>query len=219
MSDERPFRNRILIPLLIPVGILVGVGFFIINLSRVLLAFGKDVAVIVGVGASAIILAGAAWAATRKRIARGTLVALVAFLALAVGTAGAVSARLGEHPIEKHEAEEPHGKPTEKPTTKPTPTATGAQTTGGATVSSANLAFKPKDLTVASGTTVRWTMDDSLPHTVTSAPGAPVKFDSGNKNAGETYEFTFTTPGTYPYYCIYHGTASGQGMAGTVTVT
>jgi plastocyanin len=27
------------------------------------------------------------------------------------------------------------------------------------------------------------------------------------------------TPGTYPYYCVYHGDAQGNGMAGTLVVT
>src|SRR5262249_24780052 len=32
---------------------------------------------------------------------------------------------------------------------------------------------------------------------------------------GQTYQFTFTTPGTYKYYCVLH---KGLGMVGTVAV-
>lgn len=86
--------------------------------------------------------------------------------------------------------------------------------------------FQPPSLTVTAGETVTWTSSGSLPHTVTSSDGA---FDSSPEcesfsdgdaclNNGETYEFTFDTPGTYPYYCKLHGTSDGSGMAGTIVV-
>jgi plastocyanin len=36
---------------------------------------------------------------------------------------------------------------------------------------------------------------------------------------GQTFSFTFSRPGTFPYHCRVHGAAGGQGMAGSVTVT
>ena len=44
-------------------------------------------------------------------------------------------------------------------------------------------------------------------------------FDSGLFGQGETFSHTFSTPGTYPYYCIPHGGPGGAGMAGVVVVT
>ena len=44
------------------------------------------------------------------------------------------------------------------------------------TVVIANLAFDPAAITVPTGTTVAWTNEDAVPHTVTSTDGA---FDSG----------------------------------------
>ena len=38
-------------------------------------------------------------------------------------------------------------------------------------------------------------------------------------DAGQNYSFTFTKPGTYAYYCEYHGNKNGLGMAGTILVT
>jgi predicted lipoprotein with Yx(FWY)xxD motif len=70
-------------------------------------------------------------------------------------------------------------------------------------------------LTVAPGTTVNWVNDDAAPHTVTSDTQ---KFDSGNMASGATFKFTFTTEGEYPYFCTYHGSAGGNGMAGKVIV-
>jgi plastocyanin len=218
MSDERHFRNRVLVPVLLPTGILVGVGYFIVNLSRVLLAVNKDLSVVVAIGVSIIILAGASWAATRKRIARSTLVTLVALLALAVGASGAVAAKVGERKTEKHEA---IAGPSEAPSPSPAATKTSQPTApagGGSTVNAANFSFAPHDVTVPAGTPVTWVMADALPHTVTGASG-PEKFDSGNLTQGQRFEFTFRTAGTYVYYCIYHGTPDGKGMAGTVTVT
>ncbi len=77
-----------------------------------------------------------------------------------------------------------------------------------------NLQYHPEDLTIASGTTVVWTNNDSMSHTVTSRPGAPASFDSGIIATGGTYSFTFTQAGTYQYYCMIH-----PWMSGNVTVT
>jgi plastocyanin len=33
------------------------------------------------------------------------------------------------------------------------------------------------------------------------------------------YSYEFDQPGTYPYYCSIHGTATGVGMVGTIEVT
>jgi plastocyanin len=57
-----------------------------------------------------------------------------------------------------------------------------------------------------------WTNNDNSIHTVTSTTAG--LFDSGNLNAGQSWTYTFQTPGTYQYRCIYHAW-----MAGTVIVT
>ena len=76
------------------------------------------------------------------------------------------------------------------------------------------IAFKPMSLTVQSGDTVIWKQLDPGFHTITSGTveqgGAGVtqhpdgKFDSGQVGTGGTYEFTFTEPGLYTYYCQIH---------------
>jgi plastocyanin len=75
--------------------------------------------------------------------------------------------------------------------------------------------FNLRDLTVTAGTQILWTNTSKLPHTVTAKDGM---FASGNMDTGTTYAFTFGEPGTYAYYCEYHGTAIGSGMAGIITV-
>lgn len=78
--------------------------------------------------------------------------------------------------------------------------------------------FTPKDITIPAGTTVVWTDNGALPHTVTSGTVSSPSglFDSGTLSQGQTFSFTFNTPGTFPYFCRFHGS---MGMVGSVTVT
>ncbi|HYC12200.1 MAG TPA: multicopper oxidase domain-containing protein [Nitrososphaerales archaeon] len=82
----------------------------------------------------------------------------------------------------------------------------------GAGADTSSFGYSPATITVVIGVnnTVVWTNDDNMPHTVTSVNKI---FDSGNLNPGDTYSFTFTTPGTYQYGCSYH-----LWMKGTVIV-
>jgi plastocyanin len=75
--------------------------------------------------------------------------------------------------------------------------------------------FNPPVLVVRIGTTVKFANKDEVQHTATSDTGV---FDSGYLSKGEEYFFTFTEPGTYPYYCIPHGGPGGKGMAATIIV-
>lgn len=64
-------------------------------------------------------------------------------------------------------------------------------------------AFSPAALTITQGTTVTWTNYDTAPHTVTVSSG-PVTFSSPELEKGQSFTYTFTTPGTYSYYCAVH---------------
>lgn len=74
------------------------------------------------------------------------------------------------------------------------------------------FAFSPKVLTVTVGTTVRWTNKDTAPHTASSTSPAGI-FNSGTLNNNQSFEFTFTQPGTYNYKCNFHGS-----MTATIVV-
>jgi len=96
-------------------------------------------------------------------------------------------------------------------------------------VSMKEFAYSPVTIHVPAGATVTWTYDESatdpvpncespylqLPipvscpgHSVTSGTtvnGKPL-FNSGvHRAAGFPYRVQFSTPGTYPYYCLVHG--------------
>ena len=73
-----------------------------------------------------------------------------------------------------------------------------------------NFVFGPQALTVLVGTTVTWTNHDDIPHTVVSTDGV---FKSKVRDTDEKFSYTFTKPGTYPYYCSVH-----PKMTGTVVV-
>ncbi len=75
----------------------------------------------------------------------------------------------------------------------------------------ANFKFVPETITVKAGTQVTWTNEDSAPHTVTSDTGTML--NSPRLAQGDSYSFTFTTPGTYAYHCAVHPM-----MKGTVIV-
>jgi plastocyanin len=80
------------------------------------------------------------------------------------------------------------------------------------TVVMSGMAFVPATITVTVGTTVTWKNADGVAHTSTSDTGV---WDTGRIGAGATATATFTTPGTYPYNCVYH---ASMGMKGTVIV-
>ncbi len=78
------------------------------------------------------------------------------------------------------------------------------------------LAFTPYNITVVVGVnnTIQWSNDGTTTHTTTSLPGDPQSWDSGVMNSGDTYTVTFSTAGSYHYYCRIHGLI----MSGYITV-
>ncbi|MFF7164439.1 plastocyanin/azurin family copper-binding protein [Streptomyces sp. NPDC008086] len=70
-------------------------------------------------------------------------------------------------------------------------------------VAMSGYAFSPATLTVTAGSTVTWTNQDTAPHDVKTTSG-PAAFHSAMLNKGGSWSFTFTTPGTYAYYCTVH---------------
>ena len=113
------------------------------------------------------------------------------------------------------------------PVTEPTPSVSNASSRAyGSTVSivpgsaSPNNGkyFVPETIAVSNGTTVTWTNQDTILHTVTS--GTPeggnsgTEFDSSYIAEGKTFQHTFSTAGTFDYYCTLH-----PFMKGKVTVS
>lgn len=127
-------------------------------------------------------------------------------------------------------AQDPIASPTplQCPFPSPTPNPIGTPTPAAdATVGMDNLIFTPNPIQIRVGQTVTWTNNSSLQHTVTADPCDPegqersssippgaTPFDSGTLAPGQSFTYTFTTPGEYTYFCRFH-----EGMNGRIIVT
>jgi amicyanin len=76
------------------------------------------------------------------------------------------------------------------------------------------FAFAPQRVTVKVGTTVTWINHDDIPHTVTSSSKS---FKSNALDTKDKFSFTFTTPGTYEYFCSLHPHMTGTIVVETAT--
>jgi len=90
---------------------------------------------------------------------------------------------------------------------------TGGATTAGAQVVMKDIKFVPESATTKAGTTVTWTNNDTVAHTVT---GTDIRdgIESGTIEPGKTFAFAFEKAGTVDYVCTIH-----PGQKGSITVT
>jgi plastocyanin len=95
---------------------------------------------------------------------------------------------------------EPQVEPQEEPQTEPEQVS----------ITIANFAFSPETQTIAAGDSVTWSQQDSAPHTIVADDGS---FSTQTLNTGDSFSFTFNTPGTYVYHCGIH-----PSMIGTIVV-
>jgi plastocyanin len=95
-------------------------------------------------------------------------------------------------------------------------------------------AFAPQNVVVPQGTIIRWTLlNPAEPHTITglnstgaiawdSSPALPPGLPPVMTVPGTVFNWTFTTEGTYTYFCKLHAYKIGEswvGMTGTIIVT
>jgi plastocyanin len=86
------------------------------------------------------------------------------------------------------------------------------------TIGVANFDFTPATQTIAVGDTVTWSFNEGN-HSTTSLPGQPDRWDSSVRDAGATFQKTFTKPGRYQYLCTPHeGFMRGVLVVGKDTV-
>jgi plastocyanin len=87
--------------------------------------------------------------------------------------------------------------------------------------------YEPAQVTIKAGETVEWLNNGGVVHSVTAVPEEAYRpkdvalpmgaatFDSGFMPPGSKFDYTFTVPGTYRYFCVPH---EALGMIGTVVV-
>lgn len=94
-----------------------------------------------------------------------------------------------------------------------------AATGNGAQVVVADFKFAPDQLEIDAGSSVVWTNEDSILHTVTSGEVDGPTNEADGLFAGElaeegsTFSYAFEEAGTYTYFCSQHNV-----MNGTITV-
>ena len=82
-----------------------------------------------------------------------------------------------------------------------------AEGPGATAVNIDNFTYSPPTITVAAGTTVKWTNADDIPHTVRAVDGS---FHSKAMDTDDSYSFTFAKPGVYSYFCSIHPKMVGK---------
>ena len=99
-------------------------------------------------------------------------------------------------------------------TASPAPTSTTSQSLNGGEVKSgavavniAGFAFSPDVIKITKGTTVTWTNNDEMPHSIVS--GGSTELSSTTLNKGESYQHTFSNVETISYHCGVHPFMSG----------
>jgi len=85
---------------------------------------------------------------------------------------------------------------------------------GRVTVKLSNFAFTPNGVTVKVGSTVEW-LNEGGRHAVVADNDS---FKSETLRTGEKFERTFDKPGTYLYYCSFHGDKAGKDMSAVIKV-
>ena len=148
-----------------------------------------------------------AWFARRTRSlwAYLSLALIVALLLAACGGGGTTTASTPTATSQ----------PTPTPTTAPSPTPTQTSTVANVKIVEQNgkYSFQPATLSIKMGTQVEWLNTSDAPHTVTSDAAGDFNSTS-NITQNQTFKFTFTKAGTFPYHCNIH-----PYMKATITVT
>lgn len=197
--NEKTLRERVLLPVLIPVGALAFVGFFALFMASILLRVPKNVATAIALMVAFNLLVVFAVMALKPNIGRFLLmlmagVAVVPILLGAVAAAGVVS----------FPGEEQHGE----------------KEAGGAAVeiTASNLAFDKTELKVPAEKEfeIHFNNKDAQPHNVAilDPAGAP-KFKgaivTGPKET--TYKVDPIPAGDYKFQCDVHPSMSGTVVA------
>jgi plastocyanin len=77
-----------------------------------------------------------------------------------------------------------------------------------ATIHIADGKFEPRTIDIAVGGSVTWINDDVASHNVKFLE--PSTFNSGIIKPAATWTQTFTSAGTYDYYCDFHNSMKGS---------
>ena len=211
------FRQRVFLPIMLPVGVIIGFFGFAWMLSRVLLAVEAGASTAIAIGLAAYILAITALIAARPRITSRALAVGVTLGVIAIVAAGTLSAAAGMREIE-HEAEvaQESGDPAAQPGgEQPAESAAPPEDALQFTAIDIEFSETPPETVPAGEKTLTLVNEGQSIHNVTipALGDAPIVEAGG----GETAEEVVTLePGTYEYLCSVPGHEAL--MNGTFTV-
>jgi plastocyanin len=198
-----PVRDRLLLPLLLPLGAMIAVFLFVVNISRVFLASGTDLSVVIGTIVTLAILLGGAAISASPRLRSSTLVLMLAGVMIIVMSAGLLS--LGPSEPEATAGgggfKEPAGPPVATLEVDALP----------------SLSFQAKDFTVPAGIVQINYIDRGGTHTLVfqqpEFSGFQLAVPQGKKTGKVELK-----PGSYTIYCTIPGHRAA-GMEATVVAT
>ncbi len=98
-----------------------------------------------------------------------------------------------------------------KPKAVPAPTDLRGKPT--VDIDAKNNQWSPDDVIVTVGTKVTWHNTDAVTHNIKKSSDSVdfgAKFGTDSFAPGQTYSFTFTKAGTYPYACTIHAAMTGK---------
>lgn len=124
---NREIRNRIMLPIEVPVGALLCIGVLVALISRVLLATSKEGSTGVAIVVAVLVLAIATLIATKPRLSANLISALLLLGGIAVLVGGITAATVGPREFEEHHDETEYELPPvggELPETPPETTTT-----------------------------------------------------------------------------------------------
>jgi plastocyanin len=198
---RKDVRDRLLLPLLLPVGILLFIALILWGFSRILLGLTATTATVTAVVAGLGVMVAAAVAAGRTTVRGSTIAAMFAATAGVAMLAGGIALAFVAGGDEGEEPGPPDG--------------------GVPVVElvAQDIAFNPTDLTVPAGVPFEIAFDNrdaGQQHNVAiydnpDFSGTPV-FE-GDLVAGPgqtTYEVDPLAPGPYSFLCVVHPTMTGQ---------
>jgi plastocyanin len=197
-AARTPLKQRVLLPILIPLLSIAVVAVLVLDISRVFLAGDKDTALVMGIALTVAIMLGATLIAAAPRLRSSTVAMILGGVFLVISGAGLVS--LGPSIDEGTAATRPLGP---------------AKATVGV-VAEPSITFDAKEYTAPAGV-VRFDYSGAPGHTLAIRDPHFSSFElrtSGGPRSGKVD----LPPGTYTLYCTI-GTHAAQGMTATLTVT
>ena len=202
----KEFKDRVLIPLLVPLGALAIIVVVVLNVSRILLALeersGPHTVTALAIIWSAAFLFGFTWAATRDQERSSAAMSLMSVAGIMVIIAGFI----GFEAIQEDQTKEKEQ------------AAANAPSKPDVTIEAFDIGFKEHEVKIGPGKAVIQEKNEGATAHTLVIEG----LTSGRKlsvpQGGATDQATFDlTPGTYTYYCDIPG-HRGAGMEGKLIV-